>query len=232
MAIAELPATGMNLTLTEEQDMIRQTARDFAQNEIAKIAAGFNAVVVCIRHGATGEVRHGSDEPVGVVGDGDVTAMRRSVQSVMYCHQPTHPVIVKSQRIAVAVAVAFELAGVGTAVKRLEIPLAGVGKGQRVAGVRILRDCAEEFPAGPCFVWRRTIRITIGRAGRTTDGVRSTETRGRIRREAFCFGHAPTAAGNPGVDAHVSRVDVITCPRRAGVSANRRLPCKRVQQSG
>ena len=39
MAIAELPAAGMNLTLTEEHEAVRQTARDFARNEVARIAA-------------------------------------------------------------------------------------------------------------------------------------------------------------------------------------------------
>ena len=38
MSLAELPAE-MSLTLTSEHEMIRQTARDFAQNEIAQIAA-------------------------------------------------------------------------------------------------------------------------------------------------------------------------------------------------
>ena len=38
MVIAEAPATEMSLTLTAEHEMIRQTARDFAQNEIAKVA--------------------------------------------------------------------------------------------------------------------------------------------------------------------------------------------------
>jgi alkylation response protein AidB-like acyl-CoA dehydrogenase len=37
--VAELPATGPTLTLTEEHEMIRQTARDFAQKEIVPIAA-------------------------------------------------------------------------------------------------------------------------------------------------------------------------------------------------
>jgi alkylation response protein AidB-like acyl-CoA dehydrogenase len=39
MAVAEMPATGPSLTLTEEHEMIRQTARDFARKEIAPIAA-------------------------------------------------------------------------------------------------------------------------------------------------------------------------------------------------
>lgn len=38
-----IPAqTGLSLSLTEEQEMIRQAARDFAQNEIAPIAAEFD----------------------------------------------------------------------------------------------------------------------------------------------------------------------------------------------
>lgn len=59
MAIAELPATGMNLTLTEEHDMIRQTARDFAQNEIAKIAA---------EHDETGEFPFETIKKMGALG--------------------------------------------------------------------------------------------------------------------------------------------------------------------
>ena len=39
MAVAEMPATGLSLTLTEEHEMIRQAARDFAEKEIAPIAA-------------------------------------------------------------------------------------------------------------------------------------------------------------------------------------------------
>jgi alkylation response protein AidB-like acyl-CoA dehydrogenase len=42
MAVAELPASGLSLTLTPEHEMIRQAARDFAQNEIAPIAAHFD----------------------------------------------------------------------------------------------------------------------------------------------------------------------------------------------
>jgi len=38
MAVAEMTPTGMSLTLTSEHEMIRQAARDFAQNEIAPIA--------------------------------------------------------------------------------------------------------------------------------------------------------------------------------------------------
>mgnify|MGYP002261494534 CR=1 FL=1 len=39
MAVEESTLTGLSLTLTPEHEMIRQAARDFAQNEIAKIAA-------------------------------------------------------------------------------------------------------------------------------------------------------------------------------------------------
>ena len=39
MSVAEMPATGLSLTLTEEHEMIRQTAREFAEKEIAPIAA-------------------------------------------------------------------------------------------------------------------------------------------------------------------------------------------------
>jgi alkylation response protein AidB-like acyl-CoA dehydrogenase len=42
MAVAELTHAGPNLELTEEQRMIRDAARDFAQNEIAPIAAHFD----------------------------------------------------------------------------------------------------------------------------------------------------------------------------------------------
>jgi len=36
--------SGPNLDLTEEHQMIRDTARDFAQNEIAPIAAHFDEI--------------------------------------------------------------------------------------------------------------------------------------------------------------------------------------------
>jgi len=39
MTVAEMPAMGLSLTLTAEHEMIRQAARDFAEKEIAPIAA-------------------------------------------------------------------------------------------------------------------------------------------------------------------------------------------------
>lgn len=39
MTLAEMTPAGLSLTLTEEHEMIRATARDFARNEIAKVAA-------------------------------------------------------------------------------------------------------------------------------------------------------------------------------------------------
>jgi len=42
MAIAEMTPPGPSLTLTPEHEMIRQAARDFAQNEIAPVAAHFD----------------------------------------------------------------------------------------------------------------------------------------------------------------------------------------------
>jgi len=42
MTIAEAPEQAMSLTLTPEHEMIRQAAREFAQNEIAPIAAEFD----------------------------------------------------------------------------------------------------------------------------------------------------------------------------------------------
>jgi len=42
MAVAEMTPTGLSLTLTPEHEMIRQAARDFAQNEIAPVAAHFD----------------------------------------------------------------------------------------------------------------------------------------------------------------------------------------------
>jgi alkylation response protein AidB-like acyl-CoA dehydrogenase len=42
MPVAELTPTGLNLTLTPEHEDIRRTARNFAQNEIAKVAAHFD----------------------------------------------------------------------------------------------------------------------------------------------------------------------------------------------
>ena len=40
--VSTLSTTGMNLELTEEHRMIQQMARDFAQKEIAPIAAEFD----------------------------------------------------------------------------------------------------------------------------------------------------------------------------------------------
>ncbi len=42
MAVAEMTPAGLSLTLTPEHEMIRQAARDFAQNEIAPVAAHFD----------------------------------------------------------------------------------------------------------------------------------------------------------------------------------------------
>ena len=42
MAVAEMTSPGMSLTLTPEHEMIRQAARDFAQNEIAPIAGHYD----------------------------------------------------------------------------------------------------------------------------------------------------------------------------------------------
>lgn len=42
MAVAELPTTGMSLTLSPEHEMIRKAAREFAEKEIAPIAAEFD----------------------------------------------------------------------------------------------------------------------------------------------------------------------------------------------
>lgn len=59
MAVAEMTPTGMSLTLTEEHEMIRQTARDFAQNEIAPIAA---------EHDETGEFPSETVRKMGALG--------------------------------------------------------------------------------------------------------------------------------------------------------------------
>ncbi len=59
MAIAEMIPTGMSLTLTPEHEMIRQTARDFAQNEIAPIAA---------HHDETGEFPLDTIKKMGALG--------------------------------------------------------------------------------------------------------------------------------------------------------------------
>ena len=42
MAIKEEPNAGLNLTLSSEHEMIRQAARDFAQNELVPIAPEFD----------------------------------------------------------------------------------------------------------------------------------------------------------------------------------------------
>ena len=42
MAVAEMTSPGVSLTLTPEHEMIRQAARDFAQNEIVPIAGHFD----------------------------------------------------------------------------------------------------------------------------------------------------------------------------------------------
>ena len=42
MAVAEMTPTGLSLTITPEHEMIRQAARDFAQNEIVPIAGHYD----------------------------------------------------------------------------------------------------------------------------------------------------------------------------------------------
>jgi alkylation response protein AidB-like acyl-CoA dehydrogenase len=42
MAVAELPTTGMSFTLSPEHEMLRKAAREFAEKEIAPIAAEFD----------------------------------------------------------------------------------------------------------------------------------------------------------------------------------------------
>ncbi len=59
MAAAELIPTGLNLTLTPEHEMIRQTARDFAQKEIAPIAAA---------HDESGEFPFATIKKMGALG--------------------------------------------------------------------------------------------------------------------------------------------------------------------
>lgn len=59
MAAAELTPTGLNLTLTPEHEMIRQTARDFAQKEIAPIAAA---------HDESGEFPFATIKKMGALG--------------------------------------------------------------------------------------------------------------------------------------------------------------------
>jgi alkylation response protein AidB-like acyl-CoA dehydrogenase len=59
MAAIDLPATGPTLTLSAEHEMIRQTARDFAQKEIAPIAA---------EHDETGEFPYETVKKMGQLG--------------------------------------------------------------------------------------------------------------------------------------------------------------------
>ncbi len=59
MSIAEASASGPSLTLTAEHEMIRQTARNFAQNEIAPVAA---------RHDETGEFPFETIKKMGQLG--------------------------------------------------------------------------------------------------------------------------------------------------------------------
>ena len=59
MSMAEASASGPSLTLTAEHEMIRQTARDFAQNEIAPVAA---------RHDETGEFPFETIKKMGQLG--------------------------------------------------------------------------------------------------------------------------------------------------------------------
>jgi alkylation response protein AidB-like acyl-CoA dehydrogenase len=59
MAVVEAPAPGMNLNLTPEHEMLRQAARDFAQNEIAPIAA---------EHDETGEFPFTTIKKMGALG--------------------------------------------------------------------------------------------------------------------------------------------------------------------
>jgi alkylation response protein AidB-like acyl-CoA dehydrogenase len=59
MAVADMPATGMSLALTEEHEMIRRAAREFAENEIAPIAA---------QHDETGEFPFTTIKKMGAMG--------------------------------------------------------------------------------------------------------------------------------------------------------------------
>jgi alkylation response protein AidB-like acyl-CoA dehydrogenase len=59
MALAEMTLAGPNLQLTEEHKMIRDAARDFAQNEIAPIAA---------QHDETGEFPLATIQKMGALG--------------------------------------------------------------------------------------------------------------------------------------------------------------------
>lgn len=59
MTTAEMQNTGLSLTLTPEHEMIRNTARDFAQKEIAKVAA---------HHDETGEFPSDTIRKMGALG--------------------------------------------------------------------------------------------------------------------------------------------------------------------
>ena len=59
MSVTELPAIGPSLALTAEHEMIRQTARDFARNEIAPVAA---------QHDETGEFPYDTVKKMGQLG--------------------------------------------------------------------------------------------------------------------------------------------------------------------
>ncbi len=59
MTTAEMQATGLSLSLTAEHEMIRNTARDFAQKEIAKVAAD---------HDETGEFPFETIKKMGALG--------------------------------------------------------------------------------------------------------------------------------------------------------------------
>lgn len=59
MPVAELTPIGLNLTLTPEHEDIRRAARDFAKNEIAKIAA---------HHDETGEFPSATIKKMGALG--------------------------------------------------------------------------------------------------------------------------------------------------------------------
>jgi alkylation response protein AidB-like acyl-CoA dehydrogenase len=59
MSVDEMAASGPTLALTAEHEMIRQTARDFAQNEIAPIAA---------QHDETGEFPYDTVKKMGKLG--------------------------------------------------------------------------------------------------------------------------------------------------------------------
>ena len=59
MAVAELTPTGLGLNLTPEHEEIRRAARDFAQSEIAKVAAHFDE---------TGEFPYATVKKMGALG--------------------------------------------------------------------------------------------------------------------------------------------------------------------